>query len=827
MKLKKLEICVIDNGSSLLLNRTLKSLEDQTEAFFSYRILDCSAFWSPNRNKVCPDSDYVLFIYSGSCLDVNMVSVIRDTIQYTAAPWLYFDERTYNSEINGDTYGVLEKPDFDPMGFAQGIYTGEGVIFSQTTLSAMFLRYKGNNFAVAVAEMTIAAALQADGIHIRKCLMTRHDRRPYTSDEKKLLLDSLSLFIKARNLGCMEIEQNRSLGLRLFPAKNMPLKLSIIVLSAQSNKTRLLSCSRNKNIEILYLTEDMPYWEKCLMGARKAQNDILCFLDACCLEPSEEDLHTMLNYASLPCVGIVSPCVNYQNSIIYSGVFDCAGHTFTLEKSKEMFQQMNPDLQKTRQTSFPSWLCWMSHKDILFQLNLTENKADKSLSRTDVMLEWAFQTRAKGKLNLYLGDVIIQCVRPPADNIPTAFCEMLFRRKGAYFLDPFCPTAFRCWMRQNTLKGVEAYFPEKQTDPSAEGIRKVFVLSHELSLTGAPVVLSHAVRILKEANWYVVVASPTDGMLKTEFLRQDIPVLILGDMEKNTDWLRLVSDFDLILINTAVPFQQVELLSGRNIPVMWWLHDAKSSYEDYLQYVLPETVSENIHIFTVSRYADNALKYYRPKYNTQQLVYGLKDESAGISAEALPVQLADEKKLFVSVGSIIERKGQDILVRAIRYLPDSVRKQCIFLFVGKGIDLHIFQEILELQSDFPDDIKYVEVIPHDEIFPLFQYADAVICSSRDDPLPTFMAETMMMSGVCICSENTGMSSVIHNGVNGYIYENDDPEELAKCICYVVHPEGEDSLRKASRKTFEEIFTMDVFRKNLLTYIAQCITPERM
>ena len=80
----------------------------------------------------------------------------------------------------------------------------------------------------------------------------------------------------------------------------------------------------------------------------------------------------------------------------------------------------------------------------------------------------------------------------------------------------------------------------------------------------------------------------------------------------------------------------------------------------------------------------------------------------------------------------------------------------------------------------------------------------------------------MVSGVCICSENTGMTGIIRNGENGFLYPNDDPKKLAQCIQSVVEQEMGDALREASRKTFEQNFTMDIFKENLMRCVAQCL-----
>ena len=817
MNAEKLMICVIDNGSALLRERTLESLRNQTEHSFSQKIVDCTAFWNTDRNTLGASGDYVLYLYSGSRLEENAVAALQNAIARTPAPWLYFDERTYGKEINGDPYGVLEKPDFDSLSFAQEVYTGEGVLFSRAALDAMQLKYKGTSFSAALTEMTIAAAARADGTHIRQCLLTRHNRRDLYPDEENLLGDALKEFLQSRAPEFSGLKRAEGFGLHLLPGTRGKQKLSVILLGTDGDRPDF---SGLEDVEVIRQTGTGSYQERCLQGARQAGSELLCFLEGGCGFPTGEDLNAMLFCASLPDAGFVSPCLYHGNDILYAGVFGYGGRHFRCEATAETMERIGRDLRKIRRASIPARQFWMVPKAVFLQA--AARTEGERLSPANWLRECAFQMKAMGKRNLFLGSIWIRCTNEAADEISPGFYRMLIRRKEAYYLDPCCPTAIRSRMRMGELKDVQAYFPEQLADPVPGG-RKLFVLSHELSLTGAPIVLAQAVRILKEAGWQIVVASPEDGVLKEEFLREGIPVLILGDLNGNADWLRYAADFDLILVNTIVPFRQIQQLRCTGLPVLWWLHDARSGYEEYLRHVLPETVGENIHIFSVSQYADDAVKRYRPRYNTQLLLYGLKDEAPRVNAAAHPV--GNGRKVFVSVGTVIKRKGQDILVRAIRLLPEDVRSRCLFLFIGKNIDESIFRQIKALEQEFPGDVRQIDMVPHDDIFNLYQQAAAVICSSRDDPLPTFMAETMMVSGVCICSENTGTAAVIEDGVNGYVYHNDDPEELADCICRVERCDDLSALRAASRKTFEEVFSLETFKNNLLRCAAQCLEPR--
>ena len=820
MNTSKLTVCVLDNGSQLLLNRTLDSLKGQTFQEFEYKIVDFSAFWKGNRHSLHFGADYVLYLYSGSMLKKDALEIIMNTIDSAAPQWLYFDEKTYDAAINGEAAGINEKPDFGIMGFLGNVYTGEGVVFSKEILDGMTLKYDGKNFGVAMQEMAIAAAAQADAVHIRSCLLQRHKRMKINPGEWNLLIDALNRTVTERKLNLSGKGRSGVLGLELVPEKENAPSISVILMAKAGQE---VLTNFGDGVEVIVPDASLSYLEKCKAGAGKAKNQILCFADASCAVPSREDLNKMAAYAELPCAGCVSPSLQKEDSVIYTGTFGQAGKRFRMEETVENIQSFSVDVRGVRETAMPAWEFWMADKALA--LGILNGIASEDLPQEHLIMKLGYRAAAMGRKNLYLGNVAVRYAGEETGAASEGFCRMLFNWKDQYIQDPYCPRSIKLWMREDVLKGVTCYFPQKMDafDPER---KKVFVLTHELSLTGAPVVLSHAAHILKEEGWQVVVVSPTDGVLKREFLRDGMPVFIVGDMNKDTDWLRLASDFDLILINTVVPFRQIEQLRDFKVPVMWWLHDARSGYEDYLRHALPADLGDNIHTFSVSKYADDVVKEFRPKYKTGLLLYGLKDEAERVCAEHRPIENAKGRKVFISVGTIIHRKGQDILAKAVRLLPEKIRKQCLFLVIGKPIDADIYQAVVELAEDFPEEVELISAVAHDDIFNLYKEAAAVICSSRDDPLPTFMAETMMVSGVCICSENTGTAGVIENGRNGYVYTKDDPAELAKCIQYVVEYDDLDALKKESRRTFDTVFSMDIFRKNLLNCVKISLDCEK-
>lgn len=819
-----LRINILDNGSSAFLNRTCNSIKDQITGQVSWEILDCTAFWKPNRNILCADADYVLFLYSGSILEENAVKQICETLEKNKPSWLYFDEQTFDAQINGDPFCYLEKPDFDPLAFVQNVYTGEGVVFSRECLERMDLRYEGSNFGVALTEMSIVAAMQAEPLHMKENLLIRHLRYPLNTADFGLLTDLLEQYLGTCADALVGVPKRDMVGLHIFPVRKTGMLSLILLADAEDSAAVSAYQSMSKNIEVISVGGNLPYWERCLIGAGRASHDVLCFIDTDQVQCFENHLMALYTHICRPDTGIVSPCIMGDDRILYAGNCDVEGRAFPVFSNQVNIEFLMDEIREIRQTVLPAWQCWMIRKELFWQTAeiVQDSAVEGKHPKNYFMMECARQLRLQGKKNLYIGSIVVNGQQMQTKGDSSGYYSIVEARHwNAFLRDPFCPTRLRTYIRQDEQRRFNVYFPDKICAHSSEA-RKILVLSHELSLTGAPIVLRHAVHILRQENHQVVVMSPKDGPLREAFLQENIPVIIRRDLDESEAWLRWANEFDLVLVNTVVPFRQIQQLGHIQKPVMWWLHDAKSGYQDSLRYVLPETVSENITIYAVSKYANDAMKTFRPKYKSGLLFYGLQDHGMGEQMPGKKIQGAEEKKIFISVGTISHRKGQDILVEAIRLLPESVRKQCQFLFIGKTIDNGILEYIKNLEQDFPEEVRQIDEVPHEEIFDLYRQAAAVICSSRDDPLPTFMAENMMVSGVCICSENTGTASVIRHGENGFLYENDDPKKLAQCIQIVAENDNLELIRKEAHKTYETYFTMDVFKKNLMKCVDESI-----
>lgn len=350
--------------------------------------------------------------------------------------------------------------------------------------------------------------------------------------------------------------------------------------------------------------------------------------------------------------------------------------------------------------------------------------------------------------------------------------------------------------------------------------QNILLISHELSLTGAPIVLHMLAKSLKNSGHNVVVISPFDGPLKEKILEDNIPVVVYPCLYSNIFIQQFAQNFQLIFANTVVAFRAIYQLRNSSIPIIWWIHDSEASYErGGFRNCMIDSLPEHVHVYCAGEYAKEKLLKYYPHYKEKAdvLYYCSPDMAAKYTRESkyqLPFD-KEERLLFAVIGQQDERKGHDILIEAIRHLNKKQREQAIFLFVGGHLDERIEREVNNLCNQYPKNVYYIEQIPHQKMFSLYEQCDCIICSSKDDPLPVFVTEAMMMSKIVICSENTGSAPILKKNNCGFVYENNDPLLLKKQIEYVMENYSKlDKMRLSARETYLNLFTEEIFEKKV-------------
>ena len=354
--------------------------------------------------------------------------------------------------------------------------------------------------------------------------------------------------------------------------------------------------------------------------------------------------------------------------------------------------------------------------------------------------------------------------------------------------------------------------------------KRVFIMSHLLDMTGAPIVLVSAIPVLRSLGYEVVVLGPSDEGSLPLFLEAGAAVVTRRDCVTSSTLWELASSADFVLANTVVEAPAVSTLNGGFVPVLWWLHDAFAGYP-FITHKIPKELADNVHIAAVGSHATAAMHSVRPKFKVEQLIYGLPD----YARESFPrydLSYAGGRPLFVTVGSMEMRKGQDIYCEAIRLLPPEVREKASFLFVGKASDRDVSAHVHALTEQFPHNVFYRKRLERPEIKSLMEQCTCIVCASRDDPMPTFVTEGLIFGKPSIVSEHTGTAGLITEGVDGFVYRNDDPVQLSKVLAHAIeHPDQLAAMKADCRKLYERYYTNEAYVSTLVRLIRE-LTESR-
>lgn len=361
---------------------------------------------------------------------------------------------------------------------------------------------------------------------------------------------------------------------------------------------------------------------------------------------------------------------------------------------------------------------------------------------------------------------------------------------------------------------------------SVDKRKTVLLLSHDLTLGGPAIALMHVAGVLLKQGMSVVYGSMLDGPLRERLLEKNIPVVVDEKLQIATmDEIDWVQDFSLILCNT-INFHV--FLTGRNtdIPIIWWLHDSLFFYDGIRKENLQAIDRANLKVVSVGPVPRLAIEQFLPDLEVGRLLYGVED-TAGVEDKPFMVRTVQDIQAdylnaepvlrCVSIGYIEHRKGQDVLLEAIKRLPEELRKKTVFYLVGQDSSI-MAQQIKQDIENIPE-IIMTGSVDRTEIDRLLSHAHLLICPSREDPMPTVAAEAMMHSVPCLVSDAAGTAKYITNEKDGLVFVSECVDELTEKIKWCIENKNElNKMGFCARELFDRVFSMDAFERDLLPLV---------
>ena len=316
----------------------------------------------------------------------------------------------------------------------------------------------------------------------------------------------------------------------------------------------------------------------------------------------------------------------------------------------------------------------------------------------------------------------------------------------------------------------------------------------------------HLAGWLRQAGWDICVATPDHGpiseMLSAAGVETVAEPTLLTDLEHV--WLReRCCEFDVIVANTIASWPAVRAAHLEKRPALWYLHETLVAVR--LIQAIPEMRS-------VLVMADLLVT---PTQQTARIYEGLTHAPIEVVPYGIPrppvLPCPESERLrFLTLGSFEPRKGQDVLVEAIRKLDPATRARCVFKMAGRVLD-EAFYEALQNRVAGLENVELIDALDHGNALTLLNDADAVVLPSRDETMPIVILEAMGLAKAVLSADVGGVREWLHDGMNGLLIEKENPEALARALAACADsPEFVQRLAAAGRRTFDRHFTLDRF-----------------
>jgi GT2 family glycosyltransferase len=402
--------------------------------------------------------------------------------------------------------------------------------------------------------------------------------------------------------------------------------------------------------------------------------------------------------------------------------------------------------------------------------------------------------------------------------------------------DPYYTNNMRDWLYRDSPEPIHMF--ARRNSISRNSGRNLLLISQDLSLSGAPIMVSHLAKWCKTHGIFVVVMSPVDGPLRETLVEADIPLIIdpllatgyeaftkFGchlPVRSHRSFTRFARDFDCVVASTIFAAPLIRDASKEAIPHIWWIQEGLVGNHYLNKYsVLPAVLGLAELIITPDKCSRSVYQAFarRP---IRVLPYGIPDIPRGrTSRQERPV----EPVRFLLLGTIEHRKGQQTLLEAVRHLPPDVLDRSEFLIVGRPHDAKLAADVRTAAEASPH-IRFRETVAHNDALALIQETDVMLCASSDETGPLTLIEAMAL-GKAILSTKVGV--VGENLIaeeEALFVESGDPVGLAAAIQRLVRdPKLLGRLATNARNAYEQYFGLDRFGKGFLAVLEEAIVSS--
>lgn len=352
--------------------------------------------------------------------------------------------------------------------------------------------------------------------------------------------------------------------------------------------------------------------------------------------------------------------------------------------------------------------------------------------------------------------------------------------------------------------------------------KKIFFISHDCSLTGAPILLLNLLSLLSKKNFFdIQVVLGRGGILEKEFLKYgNVTILKSKNYSRQTSFFLRSINFliyktglfllnlklkkaDIIFSNTIVNGKVLKHISKRGVTIITYVHELESIIQEFHEdanltfqfsdlYISPsKAVAENL----ISRHSvlpENIsfLNYYFPIPGDHFQKMSKMDAKEKFKKY---LQFSENKFYVVGMGVGSFRKGIDLFIEAAQ-ITNEVEENIHFVWIGELVEEKMKSEILNKIATYQlqNTVTITGQLPYslNNLLPF----DLFVLTSREDPYPLVILEAALMKIPSVCFANTGGIQEFVSNNCGWVVDEISPKKLAEKIIGIKNNPGEISRR---------------------------------
>lgn len=184
------------------------------------------------------------------------------------------------------------------------------------------------------------------------------------------------------------------------------------------------------------------------------------------------------------------------------------------------------------------------------------------------------------------------------------------------------------------------------------------------------------------------------------------------------------------------------------------------------------------------------------------------------------------KRVIVTVGRLVERKGHDMMIRALPRVLEEV-PDAAYIIVGRG-PMEGRLKALAQQLGVLEHVLFCGFVPETELFAYYQAGDVFAMPNREvDGDTEGFGIVFVEAGACakpvVGGRSGGVREVVANGVTGFLVNPLEVEEIARTLTVLLQDhELARRMGQAGRARVEQHYTYRQVAGNIVGYLRQAI-----